>query len=355
MSSVKLRPGLLILLVAVFFTSASQASTAVKVMTYNIFEGTEFVPILSVINNPNASISDFQTAVTSTIDEVQNSNPVLRAQLIANEISNVGPDLLGLQEVAVWTFNGQQIDLGQLILEDLGGQYTVVATAPEFQLAIPQFNVEFQDQELILARVDELTSGKLAIIDNQAGHYNAQVPLPAVSMLGLSASSLTRGWAYVDARLNGTPFRFVTTHLEDGTNKLSPLFALVQALQASELVHGPAVSAGPVIMAGDFNTVANNPASPTFLTYLLILANGFTDAWLRTHPFQRGLTCCQEDLTSATSELTQRLDLVLTRDHIAILGTQVVGNHLDTITNLGSSWPSDHAALKSTLWVGSVF
>jgi endonuclease/exonuclease/phosphatase family protein len=121
----------------------------------------------------------------------------------------------------------------------------------------------------------------------------------------------------------------------------SPIFALVQALQAIQLMNGPAATAKPVIMAGDFNTVANNPSSPTFLTYLFILGNGFTDGWLRAHPFLPGLTCCQEDLTSSTSALTQRLDLVFARNHISVLGAQLVGNHLDTIPNVGSSWPSE--------------
>jgi endonuclease/exonuclease/phosphatase family metal-dependent hydrolase len=278
----RFRPVVLVVLIIVCFTCASAGSTSVKVMTYNIFEGSEFAPILAVINNPNAGFSDFQAAVGATIAEVQNSNPVLRAQLIAAEIANAAPDVVGLQEVAVWSFNTQQIDLGQLILANLCGQYTIVSAAPEFQLAIPQLGVGFVDQELILARTDEMNSGKLAITSSQQGHYNVDVPLPAVPLLGLPASKLTRGWAYVDARLNGTTFRFLTTHLEDGTNQTSPVFALVQALQAIQLVNGPAATSLPLIMAGDFNVVANNLASPTFLTYVFILANGLSDVWRRT-------------------------------------------------------------------------
>jgi endonuclease/exonuclease/phosphatase family metal-dependent hydrolase len=346
---------LVVVLAVVFFTSASLASTGVKVMTYNVNEGTDFAAIIAVFNNPNATAADFQAAVAATIAEVQGSNPVLRAYLIASEIASAHPDLVGLQEAAVWTFNGQQLDLRQLILDDLaalGQTYTAVVTVPEFQINIAQL-VGFTDQEVILARTDELNAGELHITARQQGHYSALVPLPAFPPLNLPATSITRGWGYVDAQLNGTAFRFITTHLEDGTNTISPIFALVQALQAIQLVNVPASTALPEIIAGDFNTVANNPSSPTFFAYLFMLGNGFTDAWRRAHPFLVGATCCQEDLTSSTSELTQRLDFVFTRNHIGVLGAQLVGNHLD-VSPAGNSWPSDHAALASQLLVGPV-
>jgi endonuclease/exonuclease/phosphatase family metal-dependent hydrolase len=153
--------------------------------------------------------------------------------------------------------------------------------------------------------------------------------------------------------LNGTEFLFITTHLEDGT--VSPIFALYQALQEIELVGGPASTALPVIIAGDFNTIANNPFSPTFLTYSFMLANGFTDAWRKTHPFSffGGATCCQGDLTMSQSELTQRLDQVFTRGNVSVVprGTQLVGIPQVNEPNF-ESWPSDHAAVESTLQVG---
>jgi hypothetical protein len=246
-------------------------------------------------------------------------------------------------------FGNASIDIRQMILDalPLGHPYTAKGTVTEFQLSIPQLGVGFMDQEAILVRSDELINS-LVVTGTKQGHYTAQVPLPGFSPLNLPPSSITRGWGYIDAQMNGTAFRFLTTHLEDGTNTLSPIFALVQALQAIQLMNGPAATAKPVIMAGDFNTVANNPSSPTFLTYLFILGNGFTDGWLRAHPFLPGLTCCQEDLTSSTSALTQRLDLVFARNHISVLGAQLVGNHLDTIPNVGI-WQSTWA------WTGVSF
>lgn len=276
-------------------------------------------------------------------------------QLIANEIAHSQPDLVGLQEAAIWTFPTGQLDLRQMILDDLGalGQhYAAVVTVPEFQLDLTQlFGVGFLDQDVILARTDEPA---LQITASGQGHYKALIPLPAFPSLNLPATSITRGWGYVNGQMQGTRFRFITTHLEDGTNSISPLFAQVQALQAIQLVYSPALTALPVIIGGDFNTISNDPRSPTYLTYLFMLANGFTDAWTKGHSRFAGATCCQENITSPVSELTQRIDLVFTRNHINVVGAQLVGDAIvpNVIDDVGF-WPSDHAAVASELQVRS--
>lgn len=85
-----------------------------------------------------------------------------------------------------------------------------------------------------------------------------------------------------------------------------------------------------------------------------MLANGFTDSWTKGHSRFGGATCCQEDLTSPLSELTQRIDLVFTRNHINVVGAQLVGDAIvpNVVGNVGY-WPSDHAAVESELQVRS--
>ena len=345
---------LLVLLFTLFFASASLAGTAIKVMTYNVDEGTDFSAIVGVLTNGG----DFAAAVEQTIAEVESSHPEVRMQLIAKEIAAAQPDLVGLQEAAVWTFGAQQIDLLNGIYGILAylPNYKVVVQETEFQISIPgTFEVNgvtvggvgFMDRDVILARTD-LANGAITV--RKSGHYNHLFQVPASQFL--PAFSITRGWAYADVLLGGTAFRFITTHLEDGTNTTSPFFALVQAEQEIELVSGPASTPLPVIVAGDFNTVANNPFSLTYLTYSFMLANGFADAWSRTHPFQifSGATCCQENLRSSTLKLTQRLDQVFVRNHVSVVpfGTVLV----DQFDAVDSFWPSDHAAVKSALQVG---
>lgn len=191
-----------------------------------------------------------------------------------------------------------------------------------------------------MARTDEPA---LEVTASQYGNYHVLFPLPAFPPYLPASTNITRGWAYVDAELNGTAFRFISTHLEDGTNPASPNFLLVQAQQEMELIDVPASTALPVIIAGDFNTIANDPSSPTFATYQF-MANRFTDAW---RGVRGGATCCQDDLTISKPELKQRLDQVFTRGN-GVHGVQLVGNHID----LQFSWPSDHAAVQSELQVG---
>jgi len=281
----RFRAMLLVLLVMVFCTCASVAGTDVTVMTWNVDEGTDFTAITAVLTktNPPATATDFENAVADTITEVQKSNPVLRAQLIATEIANANPDLVGLQEAAHWTVTAEpsavsivDLDLLQLILGsplNLGQQYTIVIAVPEFQIYVTgtfivdgvtvNGSVGFTDRDVILAAtIWSLHWKSRPILGTTVPRSTAAFP-PF-----LPATNITRGWAYVDAKLlNGTKLRFITTHLEDGTNSTSPIFALVQALQAVQLVGGPASTALPVIIAGGFNTIANDPFSPTFLTY----------------------------------------------------------------------------------------
>lgn len=342
----KFRIPVLIALVALSFTCASVASTPVKVMTYNVDEGTDFTAIIGVFNNPSATAADFVAAVHATEIEVQNSQPLVRMGLVAGEIATAQPDLVGLQEVAVWNLPNGQIDFLKLILANLPN-YKAVLTVPEFQINIPGL-VGFMDREVILARTDEPA---LQVITTGQGHYSAQIPLPAFPPLNLPASSITRGWGYVNARMNSTPFRFITTHLEDGTNPISPLFALVQALQEIQLVYSPASTFLPVIIGGDFNTVANDPSNPTFVTYRFMLANGFSDAWSTASLRIPDATCCQEDLTISASELTQRLDQIFMRNRVTPAGAQLVGAGLAE----NAFWPSDHAAVYTVGNVSGIF
>lgn len=322
-------------------TAQSSPSTPVKVMTYNVDEGTDFDAIVGVLTNPNATTDDFVAAVNQTVNEVRNSHPEVRAQLIADAITNAQPDLVGLQEAAVWTFGKVKLDLLQMILEDLAGQYTAVVTVPEFQIDIRRLGVSFVDQDVILARTDELNNGELEITARRQGHYSVLVPLPAFPPY-LRATYITRGWGYVDVQRNGTQFRFITTHLEDGTKPIS-IFALVQAAQAAELVYFPARTGLPVLIGGDFNTVANDPSSVTFLTYQFILANGFSDAWSTVNPGPGGATCCYAVLTDPNSLLTQRIDLVFARNIAGVDGAQLVGDQFSFFYDL---WPSDHAGVS---------
>ena len=86
----------------------------------------------------------------------------------------------------------------------------------------------------------------------------------------------------------------------------------MQEKQAAELLAGPAHVRGRLIAVGDFNSAAD-PATtdkPT-ATYSLLTKSWFRDAWLEAG-HGPGLSCCQNGtLSNATSQLYERIDLVL--------------------------------------------
>src|SRR4051794_33503480 len=134
----------------------------VNVMTNNINEGTEFIPL----SNP-AVYGGLRGAVSATWRQVQSSNIPARAEAMAKEIARNHPDVVGLQEVAVYTFAalaGQEptvTDSLALLLHDLralGQQYTAVAVSPTATFPpLPDSGgdmITFKEENVIIARTD---------------------------------------------------------------------------------------------------------------------------------------------------------------------------------------------------------
>src|SRR5689334_14547814 len=67
-----------------------------KVMSYNIYQGTELLAIIAA-----TTPTQFVTAVATDYSHQIANNFPERAQAIASEIVATGPDLVGLQEVAL--------------------------------------------------------------------------------------------------------------------------------------------------------------------------------------------------------------------------------------------------------------
>lgn len=328
----------------------------VKVLTYNMDEGTDYLEVVGAATY--GTFSDFTAAVQLTWDNVQASDPGQRAELLATQIVGAQPDLVSLQEVTTWftgTLNGLscqptavQIHALSLLMDALerhGGHYKVLAQVPEFALGGPfpdlQTCVAALNEDVILGRVAG-ESEKLAYDNIQFGHYTYQFSLPSP----IGAIEIPRGWASVDVSVAGQPFRFINTHLEDGTN---PLLAPLAAAQAVELITGPGATAMPVIIAGDFNSNASNPDDPSYQAYQAITAlGGFSDAWLEVHPTLPGYTWGVDGiLPNPDYTRTQRIDLILTRGSAKVLTAAVVGGAPHD--RVDGYWPSDHAGVAAWL------
>lgn len=365
-------------------SAPAQAQRQVTVMTQNLYLGANLTPLFA----PGA---DFTAAAAAVISHVKQVDFPARAAKIAEEIAANHPDLIGLQEVALWQLGpdcqhlGNYVDYQQILLAALarnGLSYQVVSSDLNFHLAVPLSGVlpgvgcaAFADHDVILARSDVPVS-QLKLSNPQSAEFGSYPPLEPgvpnempvtvnVPGLGPQTVSIDRGWASIDVKVRGKSFRFVDSHLEAYGPAGNP--ALFRNIQAALLVqHVIAPSPLPVIAVGDYNSNAA-PVPDTTGAYGILTRSGLTDAWpLASRGDDPGYTSGQsDDLNNIPSQIDHRIDLVLfTSGPIhAVAGSGVtVGNALPTATIDQAHavmaysaatgqwlWPSDHAGVLVTL------
>jgi endonuclease/exonuclease/phosphatase family metal-dependent hydrolase len=335
-----------VVLLPVRAAGQDDGKTVVKVMTYNVNEGTDFLEVLSATNLP-----DFLNAVQVTLNNIDSTNPPMRMRAVAKEIAKTQPDLVGLQEVTTWSVGGKvKYDMLQELisaLHDLGEDYFPVVIVDEFQLAAPLPDlvtlVEGVDHDVILGRAASETE----LSNPQQSHFSVILPVPIPVPPGVLP--IPRGWGSVDVNLHGQSFRFVVSHLENFVAQ-SPGTLLIQEVQARELVLGPAGTTLPVVIAVDANADAL-VGDPTIATYQLIRGFGFGDAWAEVHPDQPGPTWgFMPDPTDPRPILYQRIDYIFFKNGIRALTAQLAGQR--TQEKMDGLWPSDHAGVRAILLVG---
>jgi endonuclease/exonuclease/phosphatase family metal-dependent hydrolase len=326
---------------------ALASDSKVKVMTRNLYLGTDLSPVLAA-----RSTEEFLIAVSAAFAEVQATNFPERAQRLADEIDENKPLLIGLQEVAIWrsqfpadfsrtpnatTIEYDFLELLLAALDERGLHYSPVIVAARADVEAPGLtptglkDYRLTMQDVILIQTD--SHGKKVELSNIIEHQYAQ---NVVIGTFVGPVVFTRGWATVDVTIDRTTFRFANTHLE--------AFAeAIRLAQAAELVAGPVNTELPVIIVGDFNAAPGTP------TYTLLASAGFTDAAAEEDGDDAGLTCCQAaNLRNAESELHSRVDLVLFRGNINSKDVDRVGYREEDRTVSGL-WPSDHAGVVARL------
>ena len=333
---------------------SNDSPATLRVMTRNIYFGTDLAPVFAV-----ESFEELLDAVADIFALVESTNFPERAKVLAKEIATFNPHLVGLQEVALWrsgpadfnpTPNAQTVeyDFLAILLEELaqrGKSYEAVAIVENTDAEAPRLgptgleDIRFTDRDVILARTD-LPATSFAVTDTQSDNFDATFTLDS-DVLGLIP--IPRGWTAVDATLDGRAVRVVSTHLE-------PLAPNLQVAQGNELLAGPLDTEMPVVLVGDLNSAADSsgpvPPGNDTLTYANLLAAGFVDAAAGKKP---DLTCCQDaDLENTTSNLSRRIDFVLTRGGFVASAVKVVGDKRGDKTPSGL-WPSDHAGVTAVL------
>jgi Endonuclease/Exonuclease/phosphatase family len=325
------------------------------VMTYNIYQGSELQDAFRSTTN-----SQLVKAVASDFGHVISNNFSERAVAIASEVAATNPDLIGLQEVALWrttpisstcpASSAITLDYLQILrsaLSSKGLDYTVVVSRNNFDVHSPGLfscgliNVGLTDRSAILVRTSDLTRGDISISKVRSQNY---VNNFSFVFFGTTLT-LLGGWASVDVNVQGNTVRFISTHM-DGFSQS------VRTLQAREIVVGPMNTNLPVIFSGDLNAVNTDPSFAVFASA------GFGDSWAQVNPGNPGLTCCQvvqngaivDVINNLISSLQQRVDHVLIRGDVQASSAILVGADPSSHTASGL-WPSDHAGLVATIGV----
>lgn len=341
-----------------------------RVMTRNLFLGADLAPALAA-----TSLTGFVDASGGVLRQTTATNFPTRAGGLAAEILQQQPDLVGLQEVALWrtgpasvspllggpkTATTVRYDFLQLLLDKLNAgeeRYRPVVVQQEFDFEAPanenavrgdgpqptpdaELNARLTMRDVILARVD----GGVHTWAPAGGSFQHLLTLPVVGV----PVTVTRGWTQVEAKVRGgDPFRFVNTHLEAFDPRTA--HPSIRALQAGELVQagGPATSDLPVVLLGDFNSDDDTVVPDDQQAYRVLLGAGFVE-----RSTSDPLSCCihSYDLRTGTAaEFDHQVDHVMTDSPgtVRLVESAVIGR-----TMQNGYWDSDHAGVFSALRIG---
>lgn len=317
---------------------------AADVATYNVFLGATLDPLFTATNP-----QELVRLAGEVYAGVEATNFPERAGAIADQIAGHGPEVVGLQEVALWEkgpLGGQlqvTYDFLDLLLDELaerGHPYRAVATNWNFDGTLPISATEqarFRDRDVIIVRAD-LPRPLLRVTNPQSGTYGAVLEIPT-AIPGLTFES-PRGWSTVDVRLLGASFRFANTHLEAS----GP--AAIRNAQATELAGLLDASPLRTVLVGDLNSRPNDAAG----AYGILTGAGFGDAWLATGGDPAtGFTAGQTATLLDENRLRSRIDYVMTGAGVRAVRTEIIGDEEADRTVPTGLWPSDHAGVVAKL------
>ena len=361
---------------------ASGEPRTLTVMTRNIYLGGNINrPIRAALDRTGRDgVLALGHANHELREVVDRTDFATRSKLLAEEIAAARPDLIGLQEVALWRHGPMELDqIGRpdatvvdydflgILLADLaarGVRYEIVHVQQESDVEAPAFtgnpftgsadsaqDVRLTDRDVILVR----SNAGIRIVGSGGANFSQRVEVK----LGDTPFPFIRGYAWADVAVGPAKIRFVTTHLESQSSRLAEA-------QADELLNGPAgIASLSTVIACDCNS---NPASPAARSglpigsgaaYRLITeSHGFTDLWLQ-QPGRAGpghTAWLSELVNNDTARFSRRIDLVLAKSApsapIVASRADVTGDELNDRDPVSKLWPSDHAGVVLQLQIG---
>jgi endonuclease/exonuclease/phosphatase family metal-dependent hydrolase len=322
----------------------------VKVMTRNIYLGGNIFHPLGA-----ADLAEFERLSGELWAEIQSTDfDGTRAQLLEREIRRTKPDLVGLQEVALWRRGPDGVKDGantratevvynflrtlrrRLARGDLRYTPVVKQRQADIESSIDAgYDVRLTMFDVILVRQRK----DLHVVRKLKSQYETSIGVPTPG----GELRSRRGWTAVDVRFKGKRFRFVNTHLEAAGDA-------TREAQARELVArgGPLRGDRQYIVVGDFNSDPQGRESPSG-AFDILAGFGLVDQWPRR--FGPGFSCClaQSDARDPNADsFDHRIDLILAKPRLRALSGQVVGDEVSDRAPNGL-WPSDHAGVVMKL------
>ena len=339
------------LVVGIVAADEPNADRPVRVMTRNLYLGADLTPAITA-----TSFQDLAVKVAQIYGRVQATDFPTRATVLAREIGDADPLIIGLQEVALWRTGAPGVLDGpvtpatnvaydflallQGALAAAGTPYDAAVVQQELDVEVPSalgFDVRLTQRDVILVK-SGLSADELTVNARGSAIYATNLVFNVVG----NPVTNTRGWTSVDVTANRRTFRLVNTHLE-------AFSAFHRWAQAGELLAagGPTDTALPVVLLGDLNSAPTEPGP--FSAYARLIGGGFHDTWLAVNASDPGYTCCNaENLLNPTPTMTQRIDHVLADWTGSVVSSRVVGIDPDNRTPSGL-WPSDHAGVVAAL------
>ena len=358
----------------------------VTVMSRNIYLGADVGKALELIPNLPA-------AAQFMWDQVKQTDFKKRAKILAKEIFDNSPDVIGLQEATIWyckkypwSKKVEVFNFTEQLLAELGGQYQLAkkdgikALNPGFSIDPIPFLTKVVDKQTFPEVFNQdsaacgFQTGDALLIKNslaadliQVGNSEYEVNYPIVPTI----MTVYRGYSWADIKIQNQPVRFVTTHLESlwDENKIPN-----SAKQATQLVNDLAETKMPIIVMGDFNADPRDPRlanqanpglqpvqsqncpakRPTCNAYLIMLDAGYQDSGpdsLDPKNFTWGLDALLKGADPkravAAKEMgnsfgfTDRLDYIFSKNGTQVLESKIVGQQAE--------YGSDHAGVVSDI------
>ena len=352
-------------------------ATVAKVMTRNLFLGADLSPALTA-----GSVGEFIPANGEILNEVDRTAFRTRSRALADEILDKNPDLVGLQEVALWRQDpvasldpvfppggGPPQPRATIVREDFldllmarlnrgKNRYRVAVVQQEFDFEAPGDENGIPDDGEIPPVFPELDDAELngrltmrdAILVKRSKRVQTKSPaggnfanLLEVTVGGVVTIPVTRGWTRVEAKVGRGPwFTFANTHFEafdDETETPS-----IRQLQAREIGQpdGYAESNRPTVLVGDLNSDDDSVAPNDQKAFNELVGHG----WV-SRSTEDPMSCCVNDLFSApATQFDHHIDHVMTNTpaKVKMLASSVTG-----LAQVGGMYPSDHAGVFSKL------